>query len=1087
MSVTNITFVQDGRAQTSKTTALVVEAGAVLRGHAYVSLGGVARSVKVSLRLEGRWICEWKPRPPAASSSPATTDPVVEGSMDASKTVASATAIVFEGTLLRGEHGMPASLSIPLSAPPSLATPTKTALALPSSPAIATATVPIHAKCSYVLVVKAESSSPDASLVVKTFSIPVIVMSPSGLRAAVLRNQPRPLLISNAQRLSVPSSIVSDAVKISPFSFSRPDPLDPTLRNNNNKSNYRPPADVRPIVDKDLLLYDIDMPRLHHYIGDQLPFTMAIRPKPQIASYTQVYSVTASLVSHIYFHLPSKLPTYQRPPSNAIAVRLHTETFAWDTIPDQEQSQQPTADAVPTLPTFNFPTSTQIDSLTTPRRFHFAIPDDESITCPSLPNTAQNKLPLEVLYMLRISVRIRTPTAVPEVLDRVQPISAVRVADADVLVLDVPIVLVSKGGHVHLWGIPRVPRGWRVGHFLETSSFLSSSSSANAQHSLPTNDTNDFDENDQEIVVKGHISSYHPDAKKIIANANAEITSKQSPTPTAQKRSTGLFSGIFTGGVTKPGPKVHPKFTAEELTKMAEDAMRIGYQKELREREVAVAAAAATAAVSSDSSTKDSDECRFDVVEAPNVSVEHDDDKSAVNEEPSSLQQKQQHDWEIRTHGVVANVSVSKGEAETGEEEEIQEEIDPACVDISSGSSNTIVLESDKQRQQQFEQEEQDYDYNQYHGNSRPSTSSIPSDIDFQMSAARNIVSNRKKVKNDSPAHSASDERTSDYESTAATAMIKQEDEEDEEEGDEDEKEDQMAKELDEGIDEFGRFLPMSDFSGHYRVLYPYLESLRTDEIRLAVGDVVYVYVSYVDGWAKARNETTGDEGFAPLHCLISDYNAYIEDGRPSIGKWFNTSLSHQVEHPNDWKYLCQRETRYNIVKEMMTRYIPASTGAVIEMPAMARMGLTQKRISSTWIDDEKCGHCYAQAAPEIQNIVAFAAAVAIAAVNASNVPGTVTYTAPSTVSTTSATATSSAAPTTTSAPVWTTDDSEPCTTDDAPANNTPVTSTTTTTGAPYVAPSPAANSPQATTNIYSGAESVGIAAAAAVVLSLFL
>ncbi|KAJ3042130.1 hypothetical protein HDU99_010051, partial [Rhizoclosmatium hyalinum] len=177
-------------------------------------------------------------------------------------------------------------------------------------------------------------------------------------------------------------------------------------------------------------------------------------------------------------------------------------------------------------------------------------------------------------------------------------------------------------------------------------------------------------------------------------------------------------------------------------------------------------------------------------------------------------------------------------------------------------------------------------------------------------------------------------------------------------------REDQMEKELEHGIDEMGRFLPLDDFAGTYKVIYPYLEKLKDDEIKLSKGDIVEVSVSYVDGWAKGHNLTTREKGFVPLHCLCPELNATIEEGR-ILGKWFNRSLSHQVEVPSDWKYLCKHETRHLLTKEMLGSYKPVGASGGIDMPPAAHIGVGHKRIASTWIEGERCHLCYSQAAPE--------------------------------------------------------------------------------------------------------------------------
>ncbi|KAJ3018552.1 UNVERIFIED_CONTAM: hypothetical protein HDU68_011096 [Siphonaria sp. JEL0065] len=729
--IKTLVFIQDGK--NLQDAACIVEAGNTLKGHIYLSLAGTVRNLKLDMKLLGKWKCTWRPR--VATFHPETGEaltPVIEGNMEAGKTVTAVSQDVYEGTLLRGEHGLPANISVPVSAPPSLATPTRTGtVGTLCSP------VPMHANCSYSLIMTASCSTLEGGSEEKTFVIPVSVMAPSGLRAAVLRNQPRPLNFSNAGRLAVPSTISSDAAKVSPFSYPRMDPLDPILR------VLDPPAEVRPLVDKDLILYELDVPRLHHYIGDQVSFTMAIKPKPPLYIHTKVYSITASLITHIHFQLPSKLPNYQRPPSAAIAVRLHTET--WNNK--------------------NAFISDLFDPMNTqPRRFHFTIP--ETLPCPSLPDTAQNKLPIEILHILRISVRLSDLSSVPEHLDQLQPLSAVKVHYLDALVLDIPIVLVAKGNQIYSWGLPRVPRGWRVGQMVAA---IAESMGADGK-SEAVGDNKE----EKGIIVKatayGEDSAYSPSA-----------SSPKQP----KRRASGFLSSVFGGA--KPGPQQHkhPKFTAEELNKMAQDAMKAGIDAE-KQAAVLPAETEVTSVIVPDAGTdqvkeEDLEEKIEDqvvvetstltVVDAPTgrwpsiITIPVENASPEVMLDPTSLTSPQ---WEVENKPL---------EVQSDNDNEISEEDDPACVSAQPTTTTKkphpipVVAQPPPAQEEEFHSQD---------------------------AILKPITQDPKK-------------------------------------------EDQMKKELEHGLDELGRFLPLTEFSGRYRVIYPYLEGLRRDEIKLSIGDLVDV------------------------------------------------------------------------------------------------------------------------------------------------------------------------------------------------------------------------------------------------------
>ncbi|KAJ3379578.1 hypothetical protein HDU84_006534 [Entophlyctis sp. JEL0112] len=874
-------FVQDGNSQAhgESQAAVVVEAGGAIKGHVYMSMVGTARNVRVSLSLTGRWVCVWKALSANydTSAPPKDANGTVDGTLEATKTVIQVKDDINVGTLMRGEHGMPAVLYIPVAAPPSLATPKSTCSTTLSDPDSNQVPVPMFAKCSYTLVVTAVSESVEDDT--QTFTIPVIVLAPSGLRAAVLRNQPRPLYVSNAGRLSVPCSIQPESAKISPFSYPRNDPLDPALR------KLPVPASVRPIVDREKVLYDLDVPRLHHYIGDMVPFTMAIKPKPQFATYTTVHSVTASLISHIFFRLPTRLYQFQQPPSNAIAVRLHTETFPWENHADDPSSISAK------------PRSNSIAAMggggpgVVPRRFFFSLPED--ITCPTLSNTAQNTLPLEVFHILRISVRLMTPTSDPEDLNSLQPISAVRVSEVDDLVLDIPIVLVGKGRYIHLWGIPRVPRGWRVGQAVAIIAEKSS------QHSS---------DGAEVVVMKSAVESSSGSGSNSHTRRSSAIIDTSSIANLASE-----FFRVFgaPGKSTGPDPKVHPKFTAEELTRMAEEAMRTG---NIRYED------------------KPPPATRLEVIQ------EQQQQQQEMQLRHIEFQREQKH---LLSHSVPdASDAAVPADAVADFDEVIEEDefADPA--EAGNDAGNMTMDDATDQVPMLVMTDAR-----------KSSLDGMDEQIEEEEDPALAVQ----------PMHSAqfgnvAGMGNADVNDDFASFPVPQNSEE--------EKEDQLKKELEQGVDEAGRFLPLFEFAGRYRVLYPYLEGLRPDEIRLSVGDIVDVSVSYVDGWAKGVNETTGEEGFVPLHCLVAQRNAAVEDGRV-LGKWFNSSLAHQVELPNDWKYLCQCESRFTVLKDMMTTFRPAA-GTLIEMPPSAHISFSQKRIASAWIENEKCASCYAQAAPEV-------------------------------------------------------------------------------------------------------------------------
>ncbi|KAI8845723.1 hypothetical protein BJ741DRAFT_3543 [Chytriomyces cf. hyalinus JEL632] len=130
-----------------------------------------------------------------------------------------------------------------------------------------------------------------------------------------------------------------------------------------------------------------------------------------------------------------------------------------------------------------------------------------------------------------------------------QPVSAVRVSPIDSLVLDVPVVLVSKGDGIHLWGIPRAPRGWRLGKFVSTSAVMDAQGTSK--------------QDGQTVSVQG--------ARKTASKERASEKQLQN-----RKSGSGFFGRVF-GGV-KPSLRQHPKYSADELNNMAREAMESEFE-----------------------------------------------------------------------------------------------------------------------------------------------------------------------------------------------------------------------------------------------------------------------------------------------------------------------------------------------------------------------------------------------------------------------------------------------------------------------------------------------------------------------------
>ncbi|KAJ3236326.1 hypothetical protein HDU78_004676 [Chytriomyces hyalinus] len=875
--IQSVLFVQDGKAALSDQarSGVVGTAGSALKGHVYVCVGGSVRNVKVLVQLHGAWTAAWRPRKPLHNASGVLLTPAVDGAMQAAKDVAALSLTVYEGPLLRGEHGLPVVLQLPASLPPSISTPTAN---VPSPAA------PISATCAYELKVTVSANTLASDTEEKVLTLPITVMTPSGLRAAYIRNQPRPLIYSNRLNLLVPGTISQDAASISPFSFALYDPLDPSIR------TAQTSGQPIPIKDSGNLLYDLDIARLHHYIGDAIPITMAIKPT---SIEHQIHTVTVSLITHIRFHLPKNLVTHQRPPSSAIAVRLATQRFDW---------------------------GTEGSGFT--RRFNFEVPESVA-SCPTMPDTPQNCLPFACLHMLRISVRVMN-TVQGDALGRLempQPVSAVHVSPIDSLVLDVPVVLVAKGNGIHLWGIPRAPRGWRLGKFVSTSAVVDATGTSK--------------QDGQTVSVQG--------AKKTASKETASDKQLQN-----RKSGSGFFGRVF-GGV-KPSLQQHPKYSADELNNMARDAM---------ESECEMDAAAGLSHDSSSGEGPSTNDSNLKSIELPisppistiSSSVEGTIEPAKTIEGTSGLSVV-----DVSLIPKENESSIGVKESDEGVPSQLVGSIQPENQDATS-STWEFQPELDDVFEEPTNQDEQGKMNSASlgsRGNGHHEGTSAFETAKVSITTQRVVTT---KTESDSPNSPVIEFHSKPLNSSLAAkrALVARSEKALP-------KIDQFARELEQGIDAEGRFLPSHEFRGWYRVLYPYLDDLREDEVRLAVGDIVRVTVSYVDGWAKGKNETSGDEGFLPLHCLVSERNAIVEDGR-ALGKWFNQAVS-EAELPNDFKFLCHHETRYKLVKSLVTSQSP--TMPQIEMPPSAHMNLYQKRATSSWVDAEKCVHCYSQAAPEV-------------------------------------------------------------------------------------------------------------------------
>lgn len=70
--------------------------------------------------------------------------------------------------------------------------------------------------------------------------------------------------------------------------------------------------------------------------------------------------------------------------------------------------------------------------------------------------------------------------------------------------------------------------------------------------------------------------------------------------------------------------------------------------------------------------------------------------------------------------------------------------------------------------------------------------------------------------------------------------------------------------------------LPMAP-TGLYSVITSY-KARKGDEISLEVDQVVAIKEAYSDKWARGTNVTTGNQGFFPLTCLVSD-EKYLKKG----------------------------------------------------------------------------------------------------------------------------------------------------------------------------------------------------------------
>ncbi|KAI9326921.1 hypothetical protein DFJ73DRAFT_147083 [Zopfochytrium polystomum] len=151
------------------------------------------------------------------------------------------------------------------------------------------------------------------------------------------------------------------------------------------------------------------------------------------------------------------------------------------------------------------------------------------------------------------------------------------------------------------------------------------------------------------------------------------------------------------------------------------------------------------------------------------------------------------------------------------------------------------------------------------------------------------------------------------------------------------------------------------NLAGRYVVIYPFWTE-DPNEICLSIGDKVDVSTVYSDGWAFANNTSKDLSGFCPLHHLCVDERSSRGSDVVRMSEAINTSISQKISPTSDWRRLCQHEPRFKQIYALMTSHKPDV--GTIDLPPAAHVTGTQKRMSSAWADQERCPHCYNQAAP---------------------------------------------------------------------------------------------------------------------------
>jgi hypothetical protein len=69
-----------------------------------------------------------------------------------------------------------------------------------------------------------------------------------------------------------------------------------------------------------------------------------------------------------------------------------------------------------------------------------------------------------------------------------------------------------------------------------------------------------------------------------------------------------------------------------------------------------------------------------------------------------------------------------------------------------------------------------------------------------------------------------------------------------------------------------------------------------------------------------------------------------------------------QIALPNDLRNLCIEESRFKTMYQLMVSKVP-NIGQV-SIPPSAHVTRTLRRTGMSWVEKEKCDHCYSSSAP---------------------------------------------------------------------------------------------------------------------------